>query len=78
MHFFDDEEQFEKGLDWYRAQMPLAAASDVVLEKTPGYFTSKTAPARVAALNPQMKLILILRDPLQRTVSDYTQVRCTL
>ncbi|KAK5968296.1 Sulfotransferase, partial [Trichostrongylus colubriformis] len=46
----------------------------VVVEKTPGYFTSPVAPKRVREMDPTMKIILIVRDPTQRTISDFTQV----
>uniref|UniRef100_A0A1I7X5S8 Sulfotransfer_1 domain-containing protein n=1 Tax=Heterorhabditis bacteriophora TaxID=37862 RepID=A0A1I7X5S8_HETBA len=46
----------------------------VVIEKTPGYFTSTFAAKRVHELNPTMKIILIVRDPVQRTISDFTQL----
>jgi hypothetical protein len=33
--------------------------------------TSRTAPERMAALNPGVRLFAILRDPVERTFSDY-------
>ncbi|EPB76708.1 sulfotransferase domain protein [Ancylostoma ceylanicum] len=71
-HFFDLN--FSKGIDWYRSLMPLSTPGQIVVEKTPGYFTSVVAPKRVRELNPAMKIILIVRDPTQRTISDFTQV----
>ncbi|PIO64950.1 sulfotransferase domain protein [Teladorsagia circumcincta] len=71
-HFFDLN--YSKGIDWYRSMMPLSTADQVIVEKTPGYFTSAVAPKRVRELNPAMRIILIVRDPTQRTISDFTQV----
>lgn len=74
VHFFDWDENYVKGLEWYREQMPYSYPHQITVEKTPGYFTSPAAPARICAMNPSIKLLLILRDPTERVVSDYTQV----
>ncbi|KAK6015588.1 sulfotransferase domain protein, partial [Ostertagia ostertagi] len=47
-HFFDLN--YSRGIDWYRSMMPLSTADQVVVEKTPGYFTSAVAPKRTCAL----------------------------
>ena len=49
--------------------MPLTSAGELTIEKSPGYFINADAPARVAAFNPYMKLIVVLRDPVERAVS---------
>ncbi|VDN04432.1 unnamed protein product [Thelazia callipaeda] len=77
IHFFNDNETYVKGSDWYRRQMPHTYPQQVTIEKTPAYFTNKYAPERVHRLNSSMKLILILRDPVIRTISDFTQVLYT-
>lgn len=74
VHYFNLDENFYKGLDWYRAQMPLTQAGQVTVEKTPGYFTAPMVPARIWSMNPAVKVLLIVRDPAERLVSDYTQV----
>ncbi|XP_061541634.1 heparan sulfate glucosamine 3-O-sulfotransferase 1 [Phycodurus eques] len=74
VHFFDWESHFQKGLTWYRSQMPFAFPNQVTVEKTPAYFTSAKVPKRVHQMNPDAKLLLILRDPTERVLSDYTQV----
>ena len=74
IHFFD--KNYHQGPDWYREQMPLANESDIVVEKTPAYFVNPEAPERVMELlGPRVKLILIVRDPVERTVSDYVQLK---
>ena len=47
----------------------------VTIEKTPHYFIDRQTPSRLAQLLPRMKLIVILRDPIVRAVSDYVQLR---
>uniref|UniRef100_A0A1A8SJN4 Sulfotransferase n=2 Tax=Nothobranchius TaxID=28779 RepID=A0A1A8SJN4_9TELE len=74
VHFFNVEEHFRRGLDWYRAQMPLTLPAQLTVEKTPGYFAAPQVPARIWDMNPAVRLLLIVRDPAERLVSDYTQV----
>ncbi|XP_061895553.1 heparan sulfate glucosamine 3-O-sulfotransferase 1 [Entelurus aequoreus] len=74
VHFFDWESHFQKGLSWYRSQMPFAYPHQSTVEKTPAYFTSAKVPARIHQMDPGAKLLLILRDPTERVLSDYTQV----
>ncbi|KAJ8418012.1 hypothetical protein AAFF_G00137210 [Aldrovandia affinis] len=74
VHFFDWDENYARGLDWYRDLMPFSYAHQITVEKTPGYFTSPLAPERIHRMNSSAKLLLILRDPTERVISDYTQV----
>uniref|UniRef100_A0A915IYB4 Sulfotransferase domain-containing protein n=1 Tax=Romanomermis culicivorax TaxID=13658 RepID=A0A915IYB4_ROMCU len=75
VHFFDKDEFYVKGLDWYRNQMPPAVPDvKILIEKTPAYFVQHKSINRVYKFNPDIKLILILRNPVERLISDYTQV----
>lgn len=74
VHFFDWDENYARGFDWYRGLMPYSYPHQITVEKTPGYFTSPMAPERIRTMNSSIKLLLILRDPAERVVSDYTQV----
>lgn len=71
LHFFD--RYYDKGLQWYKSKMPFASQNDVVIEKTPKYFITNLAPERIHQINPNTKLILIVKDPVQRGISDYNQ-----
>ncbi|XP_077787200.1 heparan sulfate glucosamine 3-O-sulfotransferase 1-like [Podarcis muralis] len=74
VHFFNVEENYRKGLGWYSQQMPISHPTQITVEKTPGYFSSLKAPERIHAMDNSMKLLLIVRDPVERLVSDYTQI----
>jgi sulfotransferase family protein len=79
VHFFDRD--YGRGPAWYRAQFPkrrelrkLAARSGVqpvVCEATPYYLAHPLVPSRVHGLLPDVKLIALLRDPVERAVSHY-------
>lgn len=72
-HFFDRE--YHRGLEWYRQQMPLSLSSQITLEKTPNYLVDWDVPKRVYNFNESIKLILIVREPIARAVSDYVQLK---
>lgn len=53
--------------------MPPTLDGQITLEKTPSYFITKEAPRRVQHMNPSTKLLVVVRDPVTRAISDYTQ-----
>ena len=74
MHFFDDEDNYSLGLEWYRKKMPYSFPDQITIEKTPAYFVSEMAPERAYKMNRGLKLIVVVRDPTERAISDYTQI----
>ncbi|CAL4089593.1 unnamed protein product, partial [Meganyctiphanes norvegica] len=77
VHFFERHQQYYLGLDYYRKQMPYSYKNQLTLEKTPRYFITPEVPERIYAMNASIKLILIVRDPAERVVSDYSHVRAS-
>jgi hypothetical protein len=82
LHFFDD--RFSRGVDWYRALFPLAltrriaraTGGDLVAgEATPYYLFHPAVPERVAATLPDVRLIALLRDPIERAYSHFQLAR---
>ena len=73
--FFNNSNDFEKGLDWYRACFEGWGGEPHVGESTPGYMMWREDPAVVAARIreslPDVKLMAILRDPVDRTYSAF-------
>ncbi|CAL8302236.1 unnamed protein product [Lota lota] len=70
-HFFD--RFYDKGLEWYRSLMPRTLEGQITMEKTPSYFITKEAPRRLFSMSRHTKLIVVVRNPVTRAVSDYTQ-----
>jgi hypothetical protein len=78
-HFFD--KKFHKGLIWYRAHFPtrfekgytqrIRRQSFVTGEASSSYLSYPHAPRRVAQVLPQVKLIVLLRNPVDRAYSQY-------
>lgn len=56
-----------------RNLMPRTLEGQITMEKTPSYFITKEAPRRVFSMSRHTRLIVVVRDPVTRAVSDYTQ-----
>ncbi|XP_010901791.1 heparan sulfate glucosamine 3-O-sulfotransferase 3B1a [Esox lucius] len=72
-HFFD--RNYDKGLAWYRDLMPVTLEGQITMEKTPSYYVTKDVPARIHTMSPDTSLVVVVRDPVTRAISDYTQTR---
>jgi len=72
-HYYDNHH--EKGLGWYIDQMPPVLPGQICMEKTPGYFHTPGVPKKIWETNNQTKLVLIVRNPVDRLISDYNQFR---
>jgi hypothetical protein len=67
----DYERDFERNLRWYRKFFAPARDEQVVGEDSTVYLASPDAPARIHDLLPDVKLIFLLRNPVDRTYSHY-------
>jgi hypothetical protein len=80
-HFFDNNNNFRKGINlyrgsfstainkWYRAL--LQGESIITGEATPDYIFYPYVPKRVLKMIPEAKIIAILRNPVDRAYSHY-------
>jgi hypothetical protein len=79
VHFFDTEKHFAGATPDYAAYhasfSPEAWAKPIRGEATPIYMYWNPAPARIAAYNPDMKLIVLLRNPITRAYSHWNMER---
>ncbi|WP_159587171.1 sulfotransferase family protein [Chelativorans xinjiangense] len=69
LHYFSRE--FARGDDWYLAQFPANAGALVVGEKSNSYLERPEAADRIARKVPNAKLVVQLRNPVERAYSDY-------
>ena len=69
LHYFSLHHQ--RGLDWYGRHFEAAAARQRCGEVTPYYLFHPLAAERIAAELPAVKLIALLRDPVERALSQY-------
>src|SRR6266702_5554974 len=85
MHFFDDEEIFSRQpvVDYellhrhFRVRAGLALINRRLLagEVTPSYLYWEPAMERIHNYNPQIKLIVLLRNPIDRTFAHWNMER---
>jgi hypothetical protein len=75
IHFFDL--QYEKGIDWYESKFPSADTSceKITGEASPYYLFHPLVPERVATHFPTIKLIVMLRNPVDRAYSHFMHQR---
>jgi hypothetical protein len=69
LHFFSAT--FDRGYRWYEAQFPARPMAKVAGEVSTSYLCSADAPRRAARYNPDFKLVLALRDPVDRAFSNH-------
>lgn len=56
-----------------RDLMPSTLEGQITMEKTPSYFVTNHAPKRIHSMARDIKLIIVVRNPVTRAISDYTQ-----
>lgn len=71
--FFD--RHYHKGVKWYRHQFPLNSSKKLAGDNTPYYLFHPLVPERVHELCPDAKVIMVLRNPIDRAYSQY-QMEC--
>jgi hypothetical protein len=71
VHFFD--KSFHKGKSWYKSHFPIFKRLRKKLsgEASPYYIFHPLVPERIYSIIPNVKLILILRNPIDRAYSHY-------
>jgi len=81
IHYYDSE--YARGLSWYRSHFPLQAAGRQLVrpqarpalagEASPYYLFHPLAAQRLAADFPDVKIIVNLRDPVERAYSHFKE-----
>jgi len=72
IHFFD--KYFDRGIAWYKGCFPFnikAKKNFITGEATPYYLCHPLAPSRISKIIPNVKLIVLLRNSVDRTYSHY-------
>ncbi len=70
VHFFDNN--FYRGVEWYKTKfLPRPDQNYLLFDKSPYYLFHPLAPERAHSLYPNLKIIIILRNPVDRAYSQY-------
>lgn len=62
---------FDRGYEWYETHFAQATLRPVRFEASPSYLHDPRAPERVYDYNPEIKILLMLRDPIDRAYSNH-------
>src|SRR5437763_1646364 len=79
VHFFD--RHYTEGVNWYRAHFPPAVRRQrfenrtgkrfLTGEASPYYLAHPMVPERIAAVAPDARFLILLRNPIDRALSHY-------
>jgi hypothetical protein len=74
-HFFSDADVWGKGVEWYEEQFSDAPRTAVALGEASTTYSKHPeypgVPARIASLIPDVRLIYVIRQPIDRMRSQY-------
>jgi len=70
VHFFNNDKNYSNGIEWYKNHFKNAKDNQLVGEKTPRY-SELFVPQRMVKYLPDVKLIWIFRNPVDRAYSHY-------
>lgn len=84
IHYFDLTQNYLKGVDWYKAHFPsnlyrklikkLQHRDIITGESSPEYLYLPHAPRRLKQMLPNIKIIVMLRNPVDRAFSHYFHI----
>ncbi|TIC81859.1 sulfotransferase domain-containing protein [Nocardioides sp. GY 10127] len=79
VHFFDSS--YDKGVDWYRSHFPLVSTvrrsserwgtPATCFESSPYYLFHPLAAERIHETLPQVRVVILVRDPIERAISAH-------
>ena len=82
IYYFNNDVNYKKGQSWYRAhfahrlyqrfhELKKGVSNSITIDATPNYFVAPGAAERLKNTFPDAKLILMLRNPIERAWSNY-------
>jgi hypothetical protein len=77
IRFFNRNKFYAKGKAWYHAHFPFPSRHHQIItyEATPEYLYYPNCAKRIYAYNPDLKLIVLLREPIERAFSAWNMYR---
>lgn len=75
LHFFTLDYNYRRGLEYYSGFFQNWNGEKAIGEATPKYLYEASVPERIHACLPDVKLIISLRDPIDRAYSTYIMQR---
>lgn len=76
VHFFDRDDNYRKGFNWYEKHFIAPFQKNVLFfEASPTYLFREKVPERLKSYNPNLKIIVLLREPISRAYSAWNMYR---
>lgn len=83
IHYFDGgtnqlSDDFKRGDNWYKAHFALKKYNNtkrIHIDATPLYLFNPLVAQRIHQCTPNAKIIILLRDPVERAISHYYHVK---
>ena len=77
IHFFDNDSMFVEPVDYEQLHKhyPLLASSTIAGDCTPSYIYHEPAAERIWNYNPKIKLLVLLRNPVERAFAHWNMQR---
>lgn len=67
---------FRKGLSWYKSHFPVKKDNSIITgEASPYYLSQPKAAERLKSMFPDVKIIVLLRNPIERAFSSYKNIK---
>jgi hypothetical protein len=71
LDYFQDDRNYNRGPGWYASFFSACANNQIAGESSPEYFHFDYVAQRIKALLPKIKIIICLRNPVDRAYSAY-------
>lgn len=71
LHFFDKLRIYKTGIEKYLSHFAVTPQTAFIGEATPSYLASRSACKRIATHFSDVKMIVLLREPVDRAYSEY-------
>lgn len=75
LHFFNSDYNYNKGIEYYNSLFYNCNDGLVKFEASPSYLVSPVAASRIFKYNSKIKLIVLLRNPIDRAFSAWNMYK---
>ncbi|MBN2147354.1 MAG: sulfotransferase domain-containing protein [Anaerolineales bacterium] len=73
--YFSKDALYARGKHWYHSHFPLRRTAQISYEATPEYMYYPACASRIHAYNPAIRMIVLLRNPVERAFSAWNMFR---
>lgn len=74
-HFFSDDDKYDKGIEYYKEFFFDCDSRKKIGEYSADYLTNKKVPLRIKKYFPDVKIIISLRNPVERAISRINHLK---